>query len=374
MGLTRKADYAFYLYTCNRCASCFIWEKDGKTTYCPAYNFFKLFSFTGGGKLYLAQGILDGKVPVDENLGKIVYTCMNCSACEAHCPAGISIMPVIKALREEAFEKKVAPDAILKLVENVKKHNAPYPIMRKRKEKILPNLKPSSSPDVFLFWGCSHFSGERTVSSAIHFARLLEKSGIKYSFPQKELCCGAILYHLGDTRSAKIKKREFIDFINSLPAQKIVFFSPECYVNFLSENNLKKEVTFYTDVLLEISGKNSLALPKNSKITFHDPCLMARGAEREQNLKRLLETLGIEPVYPPRCGRETFCCGGGFGVREVNERFVHFTVKTRLEELFSSQADTVVTSCPRCLENLTEGAKRFRIPLKVMDAGELFEE
>ncbi len=372
VGIDRSASYAFYLYTCNRCATCFI-SFNGENINCPGYTYFGLFSHTGGGKLYLAQGVLDKRIKEDTAFGRIVYECMFCGACEAACPSGIEIIPVIKALREEAVERGVVPskvESVLRKVSENGKNVARQAMLAYRQIQSLAS--PVDEAEVVVFWGCSAFSGERSALAALRFAQLLSDRRIRWAFLEKEGCCGALPEAMGASQLAHEKKEEHANLLNSLNPPRVVYFSPECYAQALFNQKIEKDVLFYVDYLMEIFDGNPLPGHKGP-VSYHDPCALTRGAEVEEGLSSYLESVGVEVKHPQRTGKHTFCCGGGFGGGLVNRNFARAVTLARLEELAATGADTVITACPRCINTLSRHQKgrRFR-DMKIMDIVEFF--
>ena len=90
MTLNREADYANYLYTCNRCKSCTTDRDKEDVNICPSYGRKGFFSHSGGGKGYVAQGILEGKVPADEETAELAMHCHLCHGCQTMCPPGFA--------------------------------------------------------------------------------------------------------------------------------------------------------------------------------------------------------------------------------------------------------------------------------------------
>ena len=77
-----------------------------------------------------------------------------------------------------------------------------------------------------------------------------------------------------------------------------------------------------------------------------------------------------------RSKKTTFCCGGGGGHVWIEEQ--HGTTKinhVRMEEVIKTGAETVVTSCPYCLQMLEEGIeqKSVKDSLKAKDLIEVVE-
>ena len=100
MTLERDADYSFYLYTCNRCRSCAVVPTLEMKPLCPAHAHFGYFTYSGGGKGYIAQGILEGKIKPSPEAAEVAMNCLLCGACAKMCPPGFDTMAFIRDLRD----------------------------------------------------------------------------------------------------------------------------------------------------------------------------------------------------------------------------------------------------------------------------------
>ena len=79
---------------------------------------------------------------------------------------------------------------------------------------------------------------------------------------------------------------------------------------------LDKPVYHYTELLAELvaQGRISLRTPlTGTRVTYHDPCYLARYNRITEAPRKLIEATGAELVEMPRHGTNTFCCGAGGG-------------------------------------------------------------
>ena len=79
---------------------------------------------------------------------------------------------------------------------------------------------------------------------------------------------------------------------------------------------LEKPVYHYSELLAELvaQGRISLRTPlTGTRVTYHDPCYLARYNRITEAPRKLIEATGAELVEMPRHGTNTFCCGAGGG-------------------------------------------------------------
>jgi len=105
-------------------------------------------------------------------------------------------------------------------------------------------------------------------------------------------------------------------------------------------------------------------------VTWHDPCHLGRHCgvyEAPRNLLKAIPSLKL--VEMERNRDQAWCCGGGGGVRSAFFDFAQKTAKKRVYEAKVCGADSIVTSCPFCEQNLREPAKQQG--LKLLDITDL---
>ncbi|MCP4628134.1 MAG: (Fe-S)-binding protein, partial [bacterium] len=130
-------------------------------------------------------------------------------------------------------------------------------------------------------------------------------------------------------------------------------------------------------------GKLEFKNTINKQITWHDPCHLGRRGEgythwegkrveygltephRELNRgvngvydapRNILKAIpGIKLVEMERIKEYAWCCGSGGGAKSAYPDFALATAKERIEEAEETGAGTIVTACPWCEANLTDG-------------------
>jgi Fe-S oxidoreductase len=90
--------------------------------------------------------------------------------------------------------------------------------------------------------------------------------------------------------------------------------------------------------------------------------------------RKILEEIGVKIVEMPRNRENAWCCGAGGGVKSAFPDFALWTAGERVKEAESVGVDTITTSCPFCVRNLSDGVKELDKPFKVYDVMELVSE
>lgn len=362
--LNREADYAFYLYTCNRCRGCTYDGTSEMRPVCPASAMFGFFAYSGGGKGYTAQGILEGKVKPSSETAHVAFNCLTCGACAKMCPPGFETMSFIRDLRAHLVECHIYyNDRQRALIENTKRTGTPW---GRRRSEIIERLKPvEDGCEIAVFLGCRERMKGETVE---HVAAVLDAADVSYGFILDEECCGAPLLELGDRRGFEEVAESNIERLNTLGAERILALCPHCasalsvdYMN-LCEAELEKEVVTFPTLLNELISEGRLelsSLGREVTAVYHDPCRLGRFMEEYDSPREILSGIeGIELIEMPRSRESALCCGAGGWMKEIVPQLSAFTAKERLREAKSTGARMLVTACSYCQEMLCRGGTR----------------
>ena len=112
---------------------------------------------------------------------------------------------------------------------------------------------------------------------------------------------------------------------------------------------------------------------EEARLTYHDPCQIARKGGIVEQPRRLLNKVASNFVEMRDAGAMNWCCSGGGGV-SANERAEGLKLKafkrkkTQLDEL---QVDTLVTACANCRLTLEEGLEENGMDIPVVGLTEM---
>ena len=95
----------------------------------------------------------------------------------------------------------------------------------------------------------------------------------------------------------------------------------------------------------------------NERVTYHDPCNIARSGWIVEQPREILRAICEDFVDMVPHGRENYCCGGGGGSVSIDEIRPFRTLiggKTKAEQIRSTGATIVVAPCANCKKQLRE--------------------
>jgi Fe-S oxidoreductase len=98
--------------------------------------------------------------------------------------------------------------------------------------------------------------------------------------------------------------------------------------------------------------------PLKLKVTYHDPCYLARYNGVTEAPRRILSALDCELVEMPRNRSNTFCCGAGGGRIWMDDSFLaERPSENRIKEAASLDVTHFVVSCPKDMTMYSDAAK-----------------
>ncbi|EGW36191.1 cysteine-rich domain protein [Desulfosporosinus sp. OT] len=199
---------------------------------------------------------------------------------------------------------------------------------------------------------------ERFNSISYKAAIILQKLGYDLCYAgKKELYSGALLSELGFCEDMESYALKVAEVLKQSRAKTIVCLSPHAAEVFkFVYPKLVKDFPFEIRTFVDLVWEKRHRLPaiKTDKtVVVHDSCRLARELEITEELRDILQSVGV-PVREAMSNRQwTTCCGGP---NKLLFPDVSHTVATRrVEELEETGADLILTSCPYCLSALQGG-------------------
>ena len=210
--------------------------------------------------------------------------------------------------------------------------------------------------------------------------KILRKIGIKFGYlGDDEPCCGGLLHYIGLEREFTQHAQGVCDKLESAGVKQVISIIPSCTYtlrNLIPGSTGRKsvEVKHFCEVVAEHLSSLELRFPREVKITYHDPCQMARFLRLIDEPRQILKAIkGVTLVETDWTNREyTTCCGGGSGFEAVFPELSEMLAVNRARELVATGAEIIVTHCPGCLIQLKAGVKGLKASgVEVLDLAEI---
>ena len=392
--MSKLSEYWDAVYSCMGCGDCgyAIHSAIGKFKSCPVKEVHEspFEVYFSRGKMRIAKGILDGRLPLSKELAEIIYQCTECGACHDTChqthnphidlfvTRWIDHVEVWDALRQDLVKEGLAPldqhARILKSMNDQSRLN-PYERELSEKQEAISNLSgfvTEGTSEIGFFAGCTHsLSYPETLQK---LGRILEKSDVKVCKLPNEYCCGSIALRIGDMETATHLMEQNIKYFQDLGIKRIITACAGCY------RTLKKDYPKYSDKELpEIINITEFLeeLIENQKIqfnssepisvTYHDPCHLGRHMEIYDPPRNVIKAVpGVSLIEMKRNRNNAWCCGAGGGLKSQFPEMALDIAKDRISEAIETQSSLLVTSCPFCERNLTDAISKDA-EIKVID-------
>jgi len=372
-------------YHCNKCGLCF--------PTCPVYQQILMEEVSPRGKIQLAKHFLDerktGTIEPSKELAESFYTCTACNACTYFCPSQIKADEIIQKGRERIFASGFAPEPVMALGNSILNTDNVYAATKEDRIAIYPasvkkridtgQLKKKA--DLLLFMGCvSSYLDMKIVPSLF---MIMDAAGTDYTMlGAEEICCGFPLHLMGDQKRFEQNARDLINLIRETGAKELVTPCAGCYKTFTNYYPEAGEVgvdlfhsVHYIQKLIE-EKKITFGDTIGEKITYHDPCDLGRSFQILEEPRGILKAIpDIDFVEMSRNRLMARCCGGGGSVIAMKPELAADMAAVRVRDAMEVGADTIVSGCSACKDNLRKGIKAIskdeRPKIKVMDITEI---
>ncbi|WP_029522251.1 (Fe-S)-binding protein [Persephonella sp. KM09-Lau-8] len=373
-------------HQCVKCSAC--------RSVCPTYSVVKQERSSPRGRLALAEAVVDGVLPLTEEIAQQWNECAMCRRCEWICPNEVEYKDIMFRARAMAEEKKkskfdpvktavyqglamtgnfvtkvsmkFAPslmNAYGKLFKkDVPEYNAVFLNTGIPKfTKLLPKptakpfglrgveVKPEKSKGRLLFFtGCmiDAFYG-KTGESVI---KLMEKAGYEVVVPENIRCCGAPQLYSGYVDLFEKLYKHNKEEIDKYEFDYIVVACPTC------GGALEEEYGYPVKDFAEILREEGYLVFKGEgeRVTFHFPCHSYTAMSTDPNVYRDLLKGVIDAEYVE--GEDAMMCCGFAGYFSVSNYEVATEIqKRKVKDIEKTQAQYVLSDCPGCIFNIADG-------------------
>ena len=361
---------------CTRCGFCI--------PNCPIYLVERKESSTPRGRNAITRAVIEERLEWSPETQESVFTCLGCGACTAACFPKIKTKELVFRDREclvgEGLYPKIA-DRVAQFLEEG--HNISDDDNEDRGEwrdylKDLPeHAFEKDRADVIFFVGCVASFFPMAQKIPVNMSRIMEKAEVDFTIlAGEEWCCGFPLIGAGMPDKIKALMDHNLEKIEKVGAKSIVFTCPSCYHTW--KHLYKPDVELYhaSQMLNKMIKDQRIPLKEiKAKVTYHDPCDLGRNSGVFEEPREVLKAIpGIELVELPHNRQLSMCCGGGGNLEMVNPDLAGKVAQMKIEEIQSTGADMVVSSCQQCLRTISTRARKQNVDLVVKDLTELVAE
>ena len=387
-------------YLCAHCRTCTVGDYHklkSVVPICPSGTRFGYEAYYSLGKMEIVRALIEGMIKTStKTLLDVVYACTVCGACSVYCKeySGLgteveNTVEILEDLRAYLVDLGWGPiPSQAKFGESVEKNHNPYHEPHDQRFAWLSGEIPKKAEMIY-FAGCTSSYRQKSIAQAT--VKILKSLKVDFGIlGEDEWCCGSPLLRTGQRKLPLELAKHNVEAISDSGAERLITSCAGCYRTF-KEDYLKLlgtkpdfEVMHTTELLSSLLKEGKLKFTKELKmaVTYHDPCHMGRHIaiylpelEKEKVYEPPREILraipGLKLVEMLRNRENTWCCGSGGGVKSAYPEFAIWTSIERLKEVEETGVQNVVSSCPFCWRNLSDGVEESGKPIKIFDITEL---
>jgi Fe-S oxidoreductase len=385
---------------CGMCAdACLFYTETGDPKYTPIEKLEPMRrvweqEFTLVGRLKKALGLAK---PVTEELlaewQELLYdSCTMCGRCSMVCPVGNDIAYMVRKAREGMVAAGQAPEGLVGASQRAVRIGSPMGLTIKALTAQLSNIKKETGLEIPLDVEGADYLALLSSMEVINFpeyieslARIFQHAGVSWTLCSEAFEATNSGVQIGSSDIARELVQRVVTGAERLKVKYVI--SPECghaytSIRWEGPDLIGRPFGFGVVHILELldqlrsSGRLKLEGVDEERMTFHDPCQIARRGGVLQEPRNLLAAVAPNFVEMTEHGKMNWCCGGGGGVSS-NERAEELRLKvfqrkkTQLDEL---KVDKLVSACANCRIMLEEGLEEYNMELPVIGLTELVAE
>ncbi|GAB6039682.1 (Fe-S)-binding protein [Endothiovibrio diazotrophicus] len=397
------APVASFFSACVRCGlcaeACLFYTETGDPRYTPIHKVEPMRrvwerEYTLWGKLKAAVGLAK---PVTEEVfaqwETLVYDgCSLCGRCSLVCPVGNDISGMIRKLREGFAAAGHAPEGLIGATTRAIEIGSPMGVKLPALKAQIGHVEKETGLEIPLDRAGVEYMVLLSSMEIMNFpeyleaiAKIMHQAGKRWTIASKAFEATNSGIQIGVSDLARVLVRRVVDAAEELGVQTVI--SPECghaytAIRFEGPNLIGRPYNFKVRHVLEVldafrrQGLLKTEGVEEARLTYHDPCQIARKGGVVEQPRDLLNGVASRFVEMEDRGAMNWCCSGGGGV-SANERadevkFKAFQRKKR--QLLETGAEVVVTACANCRITLEEGLEENNMDLPVVGLTELIAE
>jgi Fe-S oxidoreductase len=331
--------------------------------------------------------LVDGVIPAET-----IWACTSCGWCETACPVFIENVPrLIDMRRHKVLVESDFPEEAQRVFKGVETQGNPWGIGSNRRTEWcadldLPRATEGGDYDYLFFVGCAGAFDDRQKKVSRAIVQVLQAAGVRFAIlGEEETCNGESCRRLGNEYLYQQQATTCVETLQGKKPKRILTQCPHCLntiKNEFPQFGGRFEVVHHTELIAQLVAERRLtpdavAALAGARVTFHDPCYLARhNGITEAPRASLGSVPGLDVVEMPRNRRQGFCCGAGGGRMWLEEKIGSRVNQNRVDEAAATLGDgggIVATGCPFCLTMVKDGISETgrEENLKVMDVAEI---
>jgi Fe-S oxidoreductase len=404
MGKKLNRQIVGSLAGCVHCGMCtdschYVLANPGDPTYAPAYKadqirkiFKRHYDWTGR---VLPWWVKARSVHTDEDLETlkdIVFgKCTNCRRCSLNCPMGVDYATFNRMARGLLVSVGVMPEGVAVVSKDQWEIGNQMGVLKEdyletldwMAEELQDDLGdegaviPIDKEDCEVVYSINPREVKYDPRSISDAAKIFHVAGENWTMPSEGWDMTNFGLFSGDDDLGGSVARRLYEKVSELRGKRLVI--SECGHGYRStrcegQNWAGMDIDFVMEssviTMLRYIEGGRIKVDKSrnrTPVTFHDSCNNARSCGLTEEPRKLLRLVceDFREMYPNRA--ENYCCTGGGGAMSMSEYTPRRlkSAKVKAEQLESTGAGIVVTSCHNCVDGLQDLIRHYKLDMKV---------
>ena len=282
-----------------------------------------------------------------------MYECALCNACAANCETGYEPAVYIREARSILAADGLVPPKVERVIGQLDRSGNLYGADL---TEAVQQPTDASNRETAVYIGATMLVKAPENKDA--FLSLLAKAGIEVQVFSGACGSAAAEYDLlGDVAEVHAAAEKCAEQLNASGARKLVVLDPSDAVMFKQQYpawgiRLNMEVVTATSFVEELIKNEKLKIsPQTGRVTYHDPCRLARDLDETEAARNIISAMGYELKEMLQSRKLTRCCGGQVLAAHSPE-ITGKMAEARTQEAVRTGASILVTACPGCTANL----------------------
>jgi Fe-S oxidoreductase len=342
--------------------------------------------YTFWGKLLksvgLSKPISDSELSQWEEL--LYDSCTLCGRCSMVCPMGNDITYMLRKMREAMAASGYVPAELKTMMRKANKTGSPMGIsLHTLKSQIKHAQNQSgltipldkSGVDYLLLLSSAEITQFYEIIPAI--ADIFHAAKVSWTLSSHTFEATNVGVQIGSSDFGAQLVQHVFDAATELQVKYVI--TPECghaytALRWEGPNLIKRAFPFKVVHILEVldtlqqEGRIHLADKETDRLTYQDPCQLARRGGVIDQPRRLLNMIANNFIEMEEHGSMSWCCGGGGGVssNERADRLRSRVFNRKKQQLDDLKVRKIVTACSNCRNVLEDGLEQHNMDIEIV--------
>jgi Fe-S oxidoreductase len=334
---------------------------------------------------------------VDEQLlsdwETLVYdSCSMCGRCSMVCPVGNDITEMIRRTREGIAAAGHAPEGLIGATQRSVTIGSPMGVRLPALQAQIKHIEKDTGMSVPLDVEGAEYMLLLSSMEIMNFpefieaiAKIFDKAGATWTISSEAFEATNAGIQIGVSDIAATLVQRVVDAAEKLKVKTVI--SPECghaymAIRWEGPNLIGKPYNFKVRHILEVlddfreQGRLTLTGKESQKLTYHDPCQIARRGGVIDEPRNLINMFAENFVEMPENGKMNWCCGAGGGVASIEraEDLKLLAFKHKKSQLDAIHVEAIVSACSTCRMQFEESLEEYHMDIPIISLTETIAE